>query len=210
VALKIARKGLRMFQQVNVPIAGIIENMSGYVCPSCGARHDIFGRGGGRRVAQELGVPFLGAIPLDPELVPAGDSGKPLVGSAADSPTARAFLEAAQAMAAQLSIVNLLESNPQLRPREIRLTGQTPPSILWDDDVTLVYDPYELRWACPCAACNEELTGRSLIHEGDIPVDVGIESARPVGRYGLNIAFTDGHATGIYTFDLLRRLGKSI
>src|ERR1035438_8105548 len=79
VSLKIARRGLRMFEKVQVPILGIVENMSTFTCPHCGKDTDVFPRGGGERMSQELGVPFLGSIPLDAEVVTCGDAGLPIV-----------------------------------------------------------------------------------------------------------------------------------
>ena len=96
VALVDARKGLQMFRKVNVPVLGVVENMSAYVCPSCGHRAEIFKSGGGHRTAIELGVPFLGDLPIDPEIVLGGDSGSPIVASHPDSPAARAFMSLAR------------------------------------------------------------------------------------------------------------------
>ena len=79
VALIDARKGLAMFRKVNVPVLGIIENMSYFICRHCGEREEIFGHGGGRKTAELLGVPFLGEIPIDPKVVVGGDSGEPIV-----------------------------------------------------------------------------------------------------------------------------------
>ena len=71
-----------MFQQVGVPVLGIVENMSYFICDQCQKRHTIFKEGGGKRVAKELGVPFLGELPIDPKIVEGGDKGKPVVGQA--------------------------------------------------------------------------------------------------------------------------------
>jgi ATP-binding protein involved in chromosome partitioning len=79
VSLKIARRGLRMFETLHVPILGIIENMSTFTCPHCGKGTDVFRSGGGERMSRELGVPFLGAIPLDADIVMGGDTGRPIV-----------------------------------------------------------------------------------------------------------------------------------
>ena len=95
VALIDARKGLAMFQEVDVPVLGIVENMSVYHCPSCGHEAHIFRKDGGRRTAADLDVPFLGAIPIDPSIAEAGDAGTPYVISHPDSPTALAFREIA-------------------------------------------------------------------------------------------------------------------
>jgi len=102
VALIDARKGLNMFRKVNVPVLGVVENMSVFVCPACGHSTEIFKKDGGRRTAQQLGVPFLGAVPIDPEIVVASDAGVPIVLSRPDSPAASAFREIARSVVRQL------------------------------------------------------------------------------------------------------------
>lgn len=104
VALIDARKGLTMFQKVNVPVLGIVENMSYFACPHCQGESDIFSRGGGERTAAEMGVPFLGAIPLDPSVRMAGDNGMPVVLAVPDSPVAAAFRTLAGKVAQQASL----------------------------------------------------------------------------------------------------------
>ncbi len=106
ISLIDARKGLKMFQQMRVPVLGIVENMSYFVCSHCGHRHDIFRHGGGKRTSEELGVPFLGEVPIDPEGVVGGDQGAPIVIRNPDSPAAKAYVEVAGRVAAQLSILN--------------------------------------------------------------------------------------------------------
>ena len=106
VALIDARKGLQMFQRVNVPVLGIVENMSYFLCPDCDTRHAIFGEGGGARTAEELGVPLLAQIPLEPQVVVAGDSGKPIVLADPSSAVASAFVELAGEVARKLSVLN--------------------------------------------------------------------------------------------------------
>jgi ATP-binding protein involved in chromosome partitioning len=102
VALIDARKGLAMFRKVNVPVLGIVENMSYYICRHCGEREEIFGHGGGRKTASMLGVPFLGEVPLDPKVVIGGDTGEPIVASDPESPAALAFKELARQVVAQV------------------------------------------------------------------------------------------------------------
>ena len=102
VSLIDARKGLAMFQKVNVPILGIVENMSYYVCPSCGHREEIFKHGGGRRTAEALQVPFLGEIPLDPKVVAGGDAGRPIVAADPRSAVSEAYLRIAEEIARRL------------------------------------------------------------------------------------------------------------
>jgi len=102
VALIDARKGLAMFRKVDVPVLGIVENMASFVCPKCGHETAIFRSGGGERTARELGVPFLGSIPLDPAIAEGGDAGQPIVVAQPDGVHARAFERLAQGLAATL------------------------------------------------------------------------------------------------------------
>ena len=86
LALIDARKGLNMFRKVDVPVLGIVENMSYFMCTKCGERHEIFGHGGARMEAERMGVPFLGEIPLDLDVRIRSDNGQPIVVSLPDSP----------------------------------------------------------------------------------------------------------------------------
>jgi ATP-binding protein involved in chromosome partitioning len=90
VAVLDAVKAVKFIEKLELPVIGIVENMSGMVCPHCGDVVDLFGRGGGEKAAEELGVPYLGSIPLDPEMVKAGDEGRPYVLRHADTPTWKA------------------------------------------------------------------------------------------------------------------------
>jgi ATP-binding protein involved in chromosome partitioning len=103
VALIDARKGLNLFRRVNVPLLGIVENMSYYRCTECGHEEGIFPRGGGKKTAEALHVPFLGEIPIDPRIVIGGDTGQPIVALAPESPAARAYVGVAEAVARSLA-----------------------------------------------------------------------------------------------------------
>jgi ATP-binding protein involved in chromosome partitioning len=98
-----AGKAVAMFDKLNVPVLGVIENMSYFVCPHCNERTEIFGYGGGRKAAEELGLEFLGEIPLDVKTRIAGDKGVPIVESDPDSPQAQAFISVAEQVAARCS-----------------------------------------------------------------------------------------------------------
>jgi ATP-binding protein involved in chromosome partitioning len=103
VALIDARKGLAMFRKVNVPVIGIVENMSSFVCPHCGETTDIFRKDGGRKTAELLGTAFLGAIPLDPQIVLGGDAGVPIVVAEPKGPHGDAFRALAQAVVVEVA-----------------------------------------------------------------------------------------------------------
>ena len=96
VSLADVRKSIRFLGKVGLETAGLVENMSGFVCPHCGQATDLFGRGGGRLLAEALGLPFLGAVPLDPGVVPAADQGRPYVLERPDSDFSRAVADIAR------------------------------------------------------------------------------------------------------------------
>jgi ATP-binding protein involved in chromosome partitioning len=104
LALIDARKGLAMFRKTEVPVLGIVENMSLFICPNCGHEAHIFGHGGARETAAQLGVDFLGEIPLVQAIRETSDGGTPIVAQAPNSPEARAFLSLAQKVAEKLSV----------------------------------------------------------------------------------------------------------
>ena len=101
VSLNVARRGVQMFRQVNVPVLGVVENMS-YFIGDDGKRYEIFRHGGGRKLAEESGVPFLGEIPIDPRVAEGGDRGEPVVVRHPDSAVAQAYLTLADNVDAQL------------------------------------------------------------------------------------------------------------
>src|SRR5262245_45384557 len=111
VALADVRRGIEMFRQMHAPVLGVIENMSYHLCPGCGARADLFGHGGGAALAQQLGVPFLGEVPLARSLREGADWGLPIVAAAPSSPQSRAFHEIAERILVRLREA---ESRPPL------------------------------------------------------------------------------------------------
>jgi ATP-binding protein involved in chromosome partitioning len=105
VSLHDVRKGLMMFRKVNVPLLGLVENMSYFVCGHCGERTEIFAHGGGERAAQKLGIPFLGRIPIDPAIRAGGDAGVPIVVADPASPQTAAFKQIAAGLVTQVEAV---------------------------------------------------------------------------------------------------------
>jgi ATP-binding protein involved in chromosome partitioning len=106
VALADSRRAVAMYKKLNIPTLGIVENMSYFVCPSCAHEADIFGHGGGERMASDLGVPFLGRVPIYQPIRESSDKGVPLLIADPDSPAARAMVEVAERAAAQVSIAS--------------------------------------------------------------------------------------------------------
>ncbi len=102
VALSDVRKGMTMFKKVNVPLLGVVENMSYFVCGHCGERSEIFSYGGGEQAAKKFEIPFLGRVPLDPAIREGGDQGRPIVTNNPDSPQTQAFFQIARALIGQI------------------------------------------------------------------------------------------------------------
>ncbi len=230
VSLKIARRGLRMFEKVQVKILGIVENMRTFTCPHCGENTDIFRQGGGERMSQELGVPFLGALPIDADVVTCGDEGRPIVVAQPTSVSAKVYAAIAAALVEQVRAdVTVLkpfvwkwdsnEGVPAWMEGAVRPAGsqKTPIgflrrdprtlSILWEDGHRDDFDVRDLRLACHCALCIEEMSGRKLLDPKTIRSDVSPQKIVSVGNYAIQFYWSDGHNSGIYSFTDLRGLG---
>ena len=114
LALIDARKGLNMFRRVDVPLLGIIENMSYFICPNCGEQHDIFGNGGAMQEAERIGVPFLGAVPLHMEIRKNSDAGTPVVVSAPEGPHAKVYRDIAAKVRERLEAESGMQGGPAI------------------------------------------------------------------------------------------------
>jgi ATP-binding protein involved in chromosome partitioning len=203
LALIDARKGLNMFRKVNVPVLGIVENMSYFECPKCGERSAIFGHGGARVEAEKLGIPFLGGVPLDMEIRATSDEGQPIVASRPDGAHAGIYREIATRVWEQLQAGEKAEaSSPSLEVGADRselivaFPGAKPFTL-----------PAEmLRVLSPSA----EVQGHSPDQRVTVPRkrNVKIRDLRPVGSYAVRIVFDDGHDTGLYSWSYLETLAK--
>lgn len=192
VALLDVRKAAHLFYQVRVPIVGIVENMS-YYEHSSGERIHLFGEGGGRKLAEEIGVPLLTQIPLDPEISRCSDQGESLF---PDSSSVKTFFNLADSLERQLnaeSVISLV--------REVKQKDRHTLQIIWTDGTTNDYRLSDLQRGCPCAGCSEE---KPHIDEAVTATRVTL-----VGRYALRIEFTSGCSHGIYEFDRLRDLAEA-
>lgn len=208
VALDIARKGLLMFKHVGVPILGLIETMSGFACGDCGSVTSIFGEGGAKRLALEDSVPLLGQIPLDAALVRACDEGEPIVLRDPKAPASLAYMQAASRVVAGVEAMTSDPTEKDVVPLAVEPMPGSPHrlAIYWSNGEKFTYDARALRFACPCAVCVDEFSGVRKITVDSIAPDVALEKALPVGRYGVNLVWTDKHSTGIYTYRYLREL----
>lgn len=192
VALEIAKKGLKMFQKVKVPILGVVENMSG----------EIFGDGGAEKMAKALKVPFLGKIPLDATILKCGDKGLPVLLAEPESKAAEAYIKLAENF--KKEVIRSKEEEKKLIPKEMNLSADGKLMIHWADGKVGSFNPYKLRIECPCAMCTEEMSGKRLLDPNTVPKDIAIRSFEPMGRYAVGVKFSDGHRTGLYSYDRLR------
>ncbi len=202
LALIDARKGLAMFRKVNVPVLGIVENMSYFTCPKCGERSDIFGHGGARADAERLKVPFLGEVPLHMDIRSNSDTGTPITIKEPKSTHAAIFRDLATSVWAELQS----SQGKGMKPPEMQVSagGDNLQVTFANRDVCDL--PAELlRVMSPSA----EVQG----HSKDQRVTVGgkrnvkIKDLKPIGNYAVRIVFNDGHDTGLFTWSYLHMLG---
>jgi ATP-binding protein involved in chromosome partitioning len=177
-------------------------------------------------------VPFLGSIPLDAEVVTCGDAGLPIVIEKPNSTAARAYLAIAAGLVQQLQGKpssalrpfawewSSADEGPGWAEDSVRKSGartagvglrRTNPrtlSVLWEDGHQTSFDVRDLRLACPCALCVEEMSGQPLLDPSKVRPDVAPVTLTSVGSYGITIKWNDGHSTGIYSFESLRALAE--
>ena len=201
LALIDARKGLNMFRRVDVPVLGIIENMSYFVCPKCGERSDIFGHGGAKAEAEKLGIPFLGGVPLHMDIRATSDEGQPIVASSPDSPHARIYRDIATRAWSELQD----SSAARLEPPKLEIgAGGAELGVKFEGAKPFTLSAEMLRVMSPSA----EVQGHSPSQRVTVGKkrNVKIKELKPVGNYAVRIVFDDGHDTGLYAWSYLQTL----
>ena len=201
VALADVKRGIAMFRKVNTPVLGVVENMSTFVCPSCGTKDDLFGSRTGAQLAAELGLPLLGEIPIQEEIRSSGDTGTPIVASDPKHPASLAFVELAHRVEGAVIAISDSRTSPEpvdiSHDREHHLVR-----ITWSDGAQTMYTMRGLRGWCPCAECQGHSGERRFI-----PVDAPqLEAVEGVGRYAVRLLWSDGHQTGMYSYPYLREM----
>ncbi len=205
VAWNVAQKAIVMFDKLNTPILGIVENMSQYICSHCGTQDEIFGKGGAQAAAKNLEIPFLGAISLTSSIRRASDEGKPIVLAEPSSVPAKEIFSIAKKLLEQIE-VRRVSGSKKLEPIQISGAGTDEIVILWSDGKSTAFKSRELRLLCPCAACVHEISGERMIRPEMVALDIKPKLIGKVGRYALQIDWSDGHNTGLYGFEYLRGL----
>lgn len=223
-------RGLRTFQALQVPILGIIENMSYFVCDGCDDRAFLFGEDGGKTIAQALELPLLAQIPMEAGVSATGDQGNPLVNAFPQSAPAKAIQEAAELIKTNLEEKHAASgfrfewqqlSFTERHTQPQQLLSNLPIRAIWqissdelgiqweDDQLQATFSCRELRLVCPCAACVDEDTGIRTLNPDRVAPDVSLKLVEAVGRYAVAFHFSDGHNTGLYNYQYLRQLAEA-
>jgi ATP-binding protein involved in chromosome partitioning len=202
LALIDARKGLNMFRKVDVPVLGIIENMSYFLCPKCGERSDIFGHGGARAEADKLELPFLGEVPLHMDIRATSDAGTPIVAVDPNSPHAGIFRDIAARAWQQIGASSGIARPPELT---VSPAGDSL-KVAFAAGETFALSAEMLRVMSPSAEVQGHSPSQRVTVGGKR--NVKIKSLEPVGNYAVRIIFDDGHSTGLYSWSYLGELGR--
>ncbi len=194
IALQDVRKAAILFKKMNIPLIGLIENMSYYQGDKASIPIYLFGEGGGGRLAEEMKVPLLGQIPIDPVLCHCCDQGVSIF----DHPNALP-----QTKEVFRCCVGYLKGNQKMESilKKIWHKDESTLTIEWRDGVTQDFNLSILQKNCPCARCSDK-THENRLHE--ILDDLKAVSIENIGSYALKIQFSSGCSNGIYTFDKLR------
>lgn len=187
-------RGILMFEKVDVPVLGLVENMSYFVCDQCEKKHYVFGEGA-RSLQRRFGIPTLAEFPLLPGL------------SQLDSPEAGADLDPVKELTENLHrAVGKRRLEKADRP-EVCAEGSNI-VVQWPDGRKDVMPARDVRISCQCAQCVEEFTGKQLLEPGSVPEDIEATAIQPLGNYAVSIAWSDGHSSGIYSWDHLRQVAQ--
>jgi ATP-binding protein involved in chromosome partitioning len=202
LALIDARKGLNMFRKVDVPVIGIVENMSFFVAPDTGKRYDIFGHGGAEREAEKLGLKFLGGVPLHMDIRELSDAGTPVTAVRPDGPEAAVFKDIA------VKVWEAVQTSKGIEAPIIKLSPDRDSlKVTFKDGYSYDLPAEMLRVMSPSA----EVQGHSAEQRVTVPGkrNIKIKTMQPVGKYATKIAFDDGHDTGLYSWSYLLELGQN-
>ncbi|HOH35068.1 MAG TPA: P-loop NTPase [Candidatus Hydrogenedentes bacterium] len=187
-------KGILMFEKVNVPVLGVVENMCSFTCDDCGKTHYPFGRSQGM-LQDRFGLQTLAELPI---VLGVSDLSAPNAG-------------------ADLDVMARLAENVHRAVGKSRAGKETMPDVLelehavkiaWPDGFAAEVPNQALRAACPCAVCVDEHTGEKLLDPASIPGDIRFSKVNYLGNYAVSFEWSDGHTTGIYSWDYLRSLAQ--
>ena len=187
-------KGIVMFEKVNVPVLGIVDNMSYFVCDKCDTKHYIFGQGS-QTIKERFGIPTLAELPM--------------IQGVSNLENENAGMD--------IQPIQVLADNLHREIGKRRIAGKDQPSIVpigdklhirWPDGHENVLQNREVRLACKCAQCVSEYTGDQLLDPDSVPEKIEVFEIQPLGNYAISIAWSDGHSSGIYAWEYLKDLAE--
>lgn len=195
LSLADVRKGIMMFDKVDVPVIGVIENMAYFECDGCGKRHEIFGSSGGATLRDRFGLETLAVLPIRPAI-----SGR-----------LEAIATAPEAAAATDAVIRALGRQALVRPErpEAKATP-THIELHWNDGRVERVPNRMLRLACGCALCVDEMSQESVLDPATVPDDIHATELWTIGNYALGIVWSDGHATGYFPFQTIQALAAAV
>lgn len=191
LSLPDVERGILMFEHVNVPILGVVENMSYFACDDCSKKHYIFGGSTADQLRQKFGIATLGELPIMAKLVQ----------RVPDRLEFSAFSQLTDTVIRELGKRLALE---QKKP-EINADASAI-SIAWPDGTTSTVGNFDLRLRCRCAVCVDEFSGEQKLHPEHIRPDIAALEVKPLGNYAISVKWNDGHATGIYPWLRIKEL----
>ena len=185
-------KGIVMFEKVDVPVLGLVENMSYFVCDQCNKKHHLFGAGA-QSLNERFGLTTLAEIPVLPGI------------SWADMIAGDDVLEPIRELAQNVHReIGKRRIATDLKPVVTSIPGHI--HIRWPNGSETALPHLKVRASCSCARCVDEYTGKQILDIASIPPDIEVEEIQPLGNYAVSITWSDGHGSGIYSWDHLRRL----
>jgi len=192
-------KGIQMFEAVQVPTLGVIENMSYFVCDNCDKRHTPFGEGALARLTEQYGLENTFKLPLLPEISAFCDEGRPAVLIQPDSELTKSYSEIAEITVREVSKIE----NGGIKPPKVEYQKDKGIVVTEANQIARFIDPADLRRRCTCAACKDEHTGEAILKPEQVPDDVFPTSINKMGNYAVAITWSDGHDSSIYPYNTL-------
>ncbi|MEA1938146.1 MAG: P-loop NTPase [Pseudomonadota bacterium] len=193
LSLTDVRKGIVMFDKVNVPVLGVVENMAYFICDGCDKKHYIFGEAGARTLEERFGLETLAELPVTGSL-----SGS--ISGLVDSEIANETTDI---------VVRALGKKVLEKPEHPKVGSDIKTiTLTWSDGTTSTVSNTALRRACSCALCVDEMTRAPLLDPKTIPMDIHAEKVGIIGNYAVMVDWSDGHNTGFFPFSTIRELAK--
>ncbi len=197
-------KGIQMFDKLKVPTVAVVENMSYFLCPDNGRKYYVFGQGARQKLVDQFGIRNAFEMPLEPEISRLSDSGTPVVLADRDGAAARLYGEIAAAVVREVA---KLQHGGAARPK-VSFGADNGIQLTLASGEVRRCSPAAVRRACRCAGCIEEFSGKPLLDPDSVPETVYPRAITPMGNYAVAIAWSDGHNSSIYPYELLLKLAQ--